>query len=122
MAKIKKYSEEELKEKIANVLEKIDTIKVSRGRKSESADFLFSIKEVLIKALNKEMPFTQISKLIKDEFSIEISANVLKSFAKRELNYEPKKRNNINKIKEKPVTMQEMKETIKNKPQDEDSL
>jgi len=94
MAKIRKLSKEEIKAINKKALEKIEKMEVKRGRKSESEDFLLEIKEVIDKALKKEIPFTQISKLIKDMYNINISVNILKHFAKKHLNYVAKKHNN----------------------------
>jgi len=94
MAKIKKLSKKDIEAINKEALNRIETMEVRRGRKSENEDFLLEIKEVINKALSKEIPFTQISKLIKDMYSIDISVNILKSFAKKHLNYVAKKRNN----------------------------
>lgn len=98
MAKIKKISKEELEAINKVALEKIETMEIRKGRRSESEDFLLEIKEVISKALDKEIPFTQISKLIKDMYSIDVSVNILKSFAKNHLNYVPKKRPGANAV------------------------
>lgn len=98
MAKIKKMSKEELEAINKVALEKIETMEIRKGRRSESEDFLLEIKEVISKALDKEIPFTQISKLIKDMYSIDVSVNILKSFAKNHLNYVPKKRPGANAV------------------------
>lgn len=98
MAKIKKMSKEELEAINKVALEKIETMEIKKGRKSESENFLIEIKEVISKALDKEIPFTQISKLVKDMYSIDVSVNILKSFAKNHLNYVPKKRSVANAV------------------------
>ena len=92
MAKMKKFSKEEIESISKKALEKIDTIKVTKGRRSESESFLLEIKEVIGKALTKEIPFTHISTLVKEMYGIDVSVNILKSFAKNHLDYIPKAR------------------------------
>jgi len=64
MAKIKKMTKEEIEAINKEALNKIETMEIKKGRRSESEDFLLEIKEVISKALDKEIPFTQMSKLI----------------------------------------------------------
>jgi hypothetical protein len=87
MAKKKKFSKEEIEKLNKVALERLEEIEVRKGRKSQKEDFLIEIKEVIQKALDKKIPFTQISKLIKELYSIDISPNILRVFAKNHLGY-----------------------------------
>lgn len=111
MAKVKKLSKEQIAELNKKALEKIETMEISKGRKSQYKDFLIDIKEVINKAIQKEIPFTLISKLIKDTYSINISVNVLKTFAKNHLGYIPKK-------KTKPTATASVKDKVSKKDDD----
>ena len=93
MAKIKKISKEDIEAINKIALNKIDTLDVKRGRKSESEEFLLDIKEVINKAIKRGVAFTQIRSLIKELYSIEISVNIIKAFAKKHLSYVAKPRN-----------------------------
>ncbi len=115
MAKIKKMSKEELEAIKKVALEKIETMEIRKGRRSESEDFLLEIKEVISKALDKEIPFTQISKLIKDMYSIDVSVNILKSFSKNHLNYVPKKRPGANAVARKIKATASVEDKVNNK-------
>ena len=92
MAKIKKYTKEELEALNNKAINAINTTEVKLGRKSESEEFLISIKEVIKTALDKKVSLVQISKIIKDIYSINLSVNIIKTFAINHLNYVPKKR------------------------------
>ena len=96
MAKIKKYTKEELESLNEKAINAINTTDIKLGRKSESEEFLISIKEVIKKALDKKVSLVQISKIVKDIYSINISVNIIKTFAINHLNYAPKKRNGAN--------------------------
>ena len=96
MAKMKKLNKEEIEKLNKVALEKLEEIEVRKGRKSQKEDFLLEIKEVLQKALDKKIPFTQMSKLIKELYSIDVSANILKAFAKNHLGYVPTHKKNAN--------------------------
>ena len=52
MAKIKKMTKEEIEAINKEALNKIETMKIRKGRRSESEDFLLEIKEVISKALD----------------------------------------------------------------------
>ena len=92
MAKIKKYTKEELETLNNKAINAINTTDIKLGRKSESEEFLISIKEVIKTALDKKVSLVQISKIIKDIYSINLSVNIIKTFAINHLNYIPKKR------------------------------
>ena len=96
MAKIKKYTKEELEELNNKAINAINTTDIKLGRKSESEEFLISIKEVIKTALDKKVSLVQISKIIKDIYSINLSVNIIKTFAINHLDYIPKKRNGAN--------------------------
>jgi len=114
MAKIKKMSKEEIEAINKVALEKIETMEIRKGRRSESEEFLLEIKEVISKALDKKIPFTQISKLIKDMYSINVSVNILKSFAKNHLGYVPKKRLGANAVVRKIKDTASVEDKAKN--------
>ena len=130
MAKIKKYSKEELEELNKKAINAINTTDIKLGRKSESEEFLISIKEVIKTALDKKVSLVQISKIIKDIYSINLSVNIIKTFAINHLDYIPKKRNSANaqtkKINNKDtsnMTISEMKQyQADNYKDSEDSL
>jgi hypothetical protein len=87
-------------------LEELNNMQIRRGRRSQHEDFLLEIKEVIDEALKKEIPFTQLSDLIKRLYKVEITVHILKSFAKKYLDYKPKKR---------PTIDQQIEEMKKNK-------
>lgn len=131
--KIRKISDEELKKINEDALIKLDTLEIKKGRKSESEEFLKGIEEVLKKALDKEIPFTQMVKLIKELYNVNVSVNIVKSYAVNHLGYEPKTRKKANgvvkaidknreTIKRNAKTVKEMKAEQADTEDDEDSL
>jgi len=117
MAKIKKMSKEDIEAINKVALEKIETMEVTNGRKSEKQEFLLEIKEVINKAINKGIHFTDISKMIKELYSIDISVNMVKTFAINHLDYTTKKRGkkantNTTKSEDKEVESDRIKASL----------
>jgi hypothetical protein len=106
MAKVKTLTKEDIQKINQIALEELSNMQIRRGRKSQHEDFLLEIKEVISEALKKEIPFTQLSDLIKRLYKVEITVHILKSFAKKYLDYKPKKR---------PTIDQQIEEMKKNK-------
>ena len=80
-------------EKINKVaLKKLDTIKIVRGRRSENEEFLFAIKQVITKAISKDIPLTQITKIVNEMYNVKLSVNVIKQFAIKHCGYVVKQR------------------------------
>ena len=104
MAKAKKLTKEDIEAINKVALNKLETMEVTSGRKSEKQDFLLEIKEVINKAINKNIPFTQTVKMIKELYNISISTNMLKTFAINHLDYSPKKRSSKAKTTNKADT------------------
>ena len=80
-------------EKINKVaLKKLDTVEIIRGRKSENEEFLLAVKQVIIKAISKGIPLTQITKIVNEMYSVKLSVNVIKQFAIKHCGYVIKQR------------------------------
>ena len=106
-----KITKEELEAISKIAMEKLDKMEVKKGRKNKNEEFLNDIKEVIKKALDKEIPFTEISKLVKELYNLQISANIIKYFAINNLSYVVKNRkDNKEEAKENKTTKEVKKE------------
>ncbi len=126
----KKLSKEQIEEKRNVLLEqfKKSSENLKNGRSSPTQEFMDEISEEIKKASLLGLPASQMARGIKTVFGITISATTIRGYIKNKLGMEVKKskKNEVSQGakhgKSSAKTMQEMKETIKNKPQEEDSL
>jgi hypothetical protein len=110
MAKVK-LTKEEIKELNKEAWKVIEATDFKLGRKSQNEEFLMDIKEIVKGAIDKPLPFTNIVKIIKDIYSIDVSVNVLKQFAKKHCGYVPTPRLGGNKVVQKIAqTQKELEE------------
>lgn len=126
MAKNKMPTVEEIESRKSDFLSELETIhkKEKEDKGSPKRNFLSSISTHIKDALDKDTSYVGIKTAIKKVYHVDVSTQMISSFAHNELGIAKRKKPSSN-LKEKTKgsqTSMEIKQEIANKAQKEDSL